>query len=142
MDVRPTVAADLDHVAWRNRYRLHAWTARVRCPENSESGPESGRIVGIGGVQVMEDGTLVAFVDLLPEARRHPHSLHRAALRFMGELRRAGVRRVVATADPEQPAAERWLWRLGFVRVEVERCAPPTGPDAADGCDPVYLWQP
>jgi RimJ/RimL family protein N-acetyltransferase len=46
----------------------------------------------------------------------------------MRELRRSGIRRVVAAADPAQPAAERWLERLGFSPVEV------------DGTT-IYLWQ-
>ena len=115
--IRPSMLADLEHLAWRNRHRLRAWTELV-----------DGRVVGIGGVQIMEDGPVVAFVDLTEEARRYPLSLHRAAVRFMQELRRSGIRRVMATADPAQPAAERWLDRLGFSPVEV------------DGTT-IYLWQ-
>jgi RimJ/RimL family protein N-acetyltransferase len=117
VEIRPTVAADLDRFAWRNRYRLRAWTAL-----------HEGRIIGIGGVQIMDDGTQIGFADLMPELRCHPLALHRAARRFMGEIRRAGSRRVVAMADPEQPAARRWLERLGFKPVEI------------DGTK-VYLWQ-
>jgi hypothetical protein len=41
---------------------------------------------------------------------------------------------VVATADPAQPAAERWLERLGFVPVELD-------PGAQAGGPKLYLWQ-
>ena len=108
VEIRPTVAADLEYFAWRNQFRLRAWTAL-----------HGGRVIGIGGLQVMENGTLIGFVDLTSEMRCYPLSLHRAAVRFMCELRHAGVRKVVAAADPAQAAAERWLDRLGFKPVEV-----------------------
>lgn len=123
VEIRPTVPADLIHFPWKNAYRLRAWTELV-----------AGRVVGIGGVQIMQDGTLVAFADLTEEARRYPLSLHRAAVQFMGELKRTGVRRVVAAADPAQPAAERWLERLGFKPVEIPGSGPGTGIT-------IYLWQ-
>jgi len=117
VEIAPSVAADLERFPWKNQYRLRAWTAKV-----------DGKVIGIGGVQVMDNGTFVAFVDLTDEARCYPLSLHRTARRFMRELERSGIRRVVATADPAQPAAERWLERLGFVRTDVNGTI-------------VYLWQ-
>ena len=109
VEIRPTVTADLEYFAWRNQYRLRAWSAL-----------RDGRVIGIGGVQIMGNGTLVAFVDLTSEMRCYPLSLHRAAVRFMREAKRTGIRRIVAAADPAQPAAERWLFRLGFKLVEID----------------------
>lgn len=81
---------------------------------------EAGNILGVGGVAFLPDGRKMAFTELTPEARRHPVTLHRAALRALDMARAAGVRELVATTDAKvTPAGERWLVRLGFEQTDI-----------------------
>lgn len=85
--------------------RVRAFTARV-----------DGRIIGIGGIGLMPDGTRVAFTNLSEEAHNYPIALHKAALFTLKTAREMGVKRLVATTVTNHPAAERWLLRLGFAK--------------------------
>ncbi|MCC6172073.1 MAG: GNAT family N-acetyltransferase [Gammaproteobacteria bacterium] len=106
MIVRPTTSADVTELTGEAPpFRIRAW-----------SGVAGGRVIGIGGLAYMPDGTIVAFAHLTPEARAQKFALHRAALKLLAEMEAHGVRRLVATADPDFAAAERWLTRLGFRR--------------------------
>lgn len=83
-------------------------------------GEIDGVTLGIGGLAYLPNGSVLAFCDLKEEARRYPVALHRAGretLRFAAEL---GIRKILATADNLQPAAERWLLRIGFVPTEID----------------------
>src|SRR5262245_1899887 len=105
MTFAPTLAADLAATGQdRLGFRIRAVTARV-----------GDKIVGIGGLSFLDDGTVLAFCHLTDAARRRKVALHKAALAALARAKASGIRRIVATADPEQPAAERWLERLGFV---------------------------
>jgi hypothetical protein len=80
---------------------------------------DDGRILGVGGVAILDDGRLMGFADLTPEARKNPVTLHKAAASVMARMRSEGVKQMIAMADLNaSPAAERWLARLGFERKE------------------------
>ncbi len=93
----------LDYAGALPPYRSFAWAARL-----------DGRIIGIGGVLLMPDGGRYAFLDVNDEARKFPHALHRAGLRFMDQMRHANIGPIVATTMTNVPRANEWLLRLGF----------------------------
>lgn len=74
-----------------------------------------GELVGLGGIVYRPDGVF-AFAQLAPALRSLPAAVHRAGLAGMVLIRAAGVVEVFAEAQPDNPAAERWLERFGFVR--------------------------
>jgi RimJ/RimL family protein N-acetyltransferase len=103
--IRPTVAADFDHLVHRPPpFRLRALTVL-----------DGDRVLGIGGVALPPHGTPLAFVEQAPDAKRYAISFHRAGLLAMRMIRDLGLNEVTATCDPDDPAALRWLARLGFV---------------------------
>ena len=97
---------------------------RIKCI----TGIADGKVLGLGGLGFKPDGTVIAFAQLLPAARKYPAAIHRAGLQVMAMIRAARLPLVVAEAQPGNPAAERWLERLGFERVEI------AGHEA-------YVWQ-
>jgi RimJ/RimL family protein N-acetyltransferase len=106
----PTVAGDLAAVTHeRLPGRIKALTVK-----------RDGRVLGLGGLRFCADGTIFAFVTMTEEGKRYPVALHKAGHRCMREAREAGYRRIFAHAERENPAAERWLERLGFRRVTSE----------------------
>lgn len=116
--LRPTIASDfaqLIDVPLPNR--VMAITAEL-----------DGRVIGVGGFRFTPDGVVAAFVLMAQEARRYPVAIHRAGLRAMAQARAADIRRIVALAQPDNPAAERWLARLGFIPVD-------------QGGETVWLWE-
>lgn len=107
---RPATAKDVvEFSASLPPYRVRAFVGEI-----------DGVALGVGGLAYLPDGSVLAFCDLKDEARRYPVALHRAGLatlRFAAEL---GIKKILATADNMQPAAERWLLRLGFAPVEID----------------------
>lgn len=104
IEISPSSVADFIAMAGElPPVRAHAFT-----------GKRGDEILGIGGIANLPDGTKLAFAHLNDEARKYPVSLHRAALMTMKLARESGVKRLVAIADKSQPAARRWLERLGF----------------------------
>lgn len=76
-----------------------------------------GRLLGIGGIGYRPEGTVVAFAHVSDEGRRYPVAIHRAGLAAMEMIKASGLPRIVAEAQPDNPAAERWLERLGFQKM-------------------------
>ncbi len=110
MIVTPTTAEDVrDFIKDPLPYRIKAFTGRVE-----------GKIVAIGGLTFMPDGTAVAFLEADDEARKNPVALHKAGLRVMREAHAAGYRIVTALVDSGIEAAPRWLKRLGFEPQNIE----------------------
>lgn len=108
--LRPTVAADIAALgAEEPQWRIKAITATV-----------DDRVIGIGGLAWINDNTVAAFVAATPEAYRYPVAFHRAGLMTLAMARRMGITTLVAMADPDRPAAERWLERLGFTPLTVD----------------------
>lgn len=107
--LRPTVAADLPLcIGEPLPHRIRAITAVA-----------GDRVIGIGGIGYRPDGSVIAFVQMDDEARKYPAAIHRAGVMAMAMIRDTGVPLVVAEAQPGNPAAERWLLRLGFKPTEI-----------------------
>lgn len=104
---RPTAAADLAFINEPLPYRIQAITALA-----------GDRVLGIGGLGFHPDGSVVAFVHMREEARKYPAAIHRAGLLAMRMIRSSRYPLVVAEADPDNPAATRWLRRLGFREIQ------------------------
>lgn len=100
-------------------------TFRVR----AFAGEVDGDVLAVGGLEFLPDGTVAAFIQVKPGARRYSVALHKAGLRAMQEAKRLGIKRVVAMADLGVEPAVRWLERLGFQETTV------------DG-EQVFAWQP
>jgi hypothetical protein len=106
--IRPTIPSDLAAVIDEPLpFRIRAYTALL-----------GDTVLGVGGVAFPGDGLPIAFVQQSPEAKSYPVSFHRAGLMAMRMIEETGVREVMATCDPQSPAAIRWLERLGFVMAE------------------------
>jgi RimJ/RimL family protein N-acetyltransferase len=73
-----------------------------------------GHPVGIGGLVYGDDGTIWASMLATPEVRRFPTAVYRGAVAAMRMAARLGLRRVFAVPDRSEPAAERFLERLGY----------------------------
>lgn len=102
---RPATTADFaalypEKIRWRTR------AIAAEC---------EGVLLGVGGIGYRPEG-VVAFAQISDEGRRYPAAIHRAGRAAMRMMRDAGVPTVIAQAQPGNPAAERWLLRLGFVR--------------------------
>jgi hypothetical protein len=101
---RPSVAADIAAIIDQPLpHRIRAITAVA-----------DGKVLGVGGLGFRPDGTVIAFVAMIEEARRYRCAIHRAGLLAMDMIRDSGVPQVIAEAQPNNPAAEPWLLRLGF----------------------------
>jgi hypothetical protein len=102
--LRPATRADFDAMlAEPLPWRVRATAAEV-----------DGKLIGVGGLAFLPDGTIGAFVHAFDEARKYPVSMHRAGLKTMADARALGIRRVVALADKNIDRATPWLERLGF----------------------------
>ena len=113
VELRPARASDLPHlISVPLPHRIRAITAVI-----------GDRVVGIGGIGYRPDGTVIGFAVITDALRKYPAALHRAGRAGMEMVRRSGVPMVVAEAEEQNPAAERWLTRLGFVKCEVDGAA-------------------
>jgi len=109
--IRPATRKDIDQlISEPLPHRIRAFAVE-----------ENGKLLGVGGFVYQPDGTIAAFVLKAPGAEKYRVALHRAGLMAMQEAKKAGFRRVVALAEKTNPAAERWLSRLGFKQVMVEK---------------------
>lgn len=109
--IRPATKADIDQLINEPLpYRIRAYAVE-----------SDGKLLGVGGFAYQPNDTIAAFVLKAPGAEKYKVALHRAGLMAMDEARKLGFRRVVALAEKTNPAAERWLSRLGFKQVMVEK---------------------
>jgi N-acetylglutamate synthase-like GNAT family acetyltransferase len=97
-------------------FRLRAWAAE-----------RDGELLAIGGLAFQRDGTVTAFLDLNADPKTFAVSLHKAGKHMMSVARELRIKRVVAAAQPDNPAAVPWLRRFGFEPVEI-------------GGETVYVW--
>jgi N-acetylglutamate synthase-like GNAT family acetyltransferase len=117
--LRPAERADFDALLGEPLpHRVRAIAAEI-----------DGRLLGVGGLAFLPDGTVGAFVHANDEARKYKVAMHRAGLAAIQMAREAGIRRMVAMADPNIEAAEPWLERLGFKEMTVDNAR-------------VWVWQP
>jgi N-acetylglutamate synthase-like GNAT family acetyltransferase len=104
VEFRPTVSADLPHLTDKLLpFRIKAITALI-----------DGRVAGVGGIGFMPSGTVVALAQMTDELRGHRFALHRAARKFMAEVKESGIRELVTLADHDISGADNWLRHLGF----------------------------
>ena len=96
-------------------YRCIAWAAR-----------HEGKVIGIGGVQLMPNGARYAFVDMKDEARKFRKTLHKTGLQFLASLPPGSP--IVATTRTNVPRADEWLLRLGFEK-------------HGEGDEKVFIWR-
>lgn len=109
--IRPATRADIDQLITEPLpYRIRAFAVE-----------DNGKLLGVGGFAYQPHDTIAAFVLKAPGAERYKLALHRAGLMAMEEAKQAGFKRVVALAEKTNPAAERWLSRLGFKQVMIEK---------------------
>lgn len=120
--LEPATAADFEALVGRQRppVRMRALTAKL-----------GEQPIGIGGFLFMPDGSVWASMLVLPDGRKYPAAILRAGVMAMRLARKLKLREVWAKPDAGEPAAERYLVRLGFKRV---------GDD--DGGEPLFRWRP
>ena len=75
----------------------------------------NGEVLAFGGLAFMPE-YVVAFMQGHEHISRFPVAFHKAVKRGLREAKERGIPRIIALADENVPAAERWLERLGFVR--------------------------
>lgn len=110
VEFMPATRADVDAIGGVGvPYRFRGETARI-----------DGRVIAIGGIAMLPDGAHYAFAHLTDEMKAHRFALHRRVLKGIDGARKAGVRRIVATAETSGEVGERWLMRLGFERRETD----------------------
>lgn len=108
--LRPTIAADLPFIIGEPLpHRIKAITALA-----------GDRIIGLGGLGFRPDGTVIAFAQFADEAKKYPAAIHRAGVMGMKLIRESRLPLIVAEAQPDNPAAERWLEHFGFRPVEID----------------------
>ena len=72
-------------------------------------------ILGIGGIAMLPDGTVAAFLEASEvNAKKYRLTLHKAALRIMKQVKDIGFGSIVTECDTKRDAAARYLERLGF----------------------------
>lgn len=103
-EFRPATAADIEAF----------YGVPAQKPVRAYVAAVDGVVLGIGGVY--RDGEQdVAFCDLKPEMKRHRKLIVAGARLFQREF---GSIQVSAVANPAEPGAERFLFRLGFTSYE------------------------
>lgn len=116
--LRPTVLADLAAAGLPTPpSRIQAITAVC-----------GDEVLGVGGIGHRADGIVIAFAQITAAGRRYPAAIHRAGRAAMAMIVASGVPEVVAEPQAGNPAAARWLNRLGFRPID------------RDG-QTVFVWQ-
>jgi N-acetylglutamate synthase-like GNAT family acetyltransferase len=72
------------------------------------------KLLGLGALIFGKDGSIWASCIITDDGRKYPLAIHRAGLALMRMARERGFSTVFARAQDSNPAAERWLKRLGF----------------------------
>jgi len=112
---RPSVPSDFAALGETPGYRCQCLTALA-----------GDTIIGLGGL-VFRDGVVWASAIITPQARAYPVAIHRVGLAAMRFARELGLSTIYAAPQADNPAAERWLLRLGFVKTETAG-------------EPVFVW--
>lgn len=104
VELQPACPADFQEVFETvPSIRTRSVTARI-----------DGRVVGVGGVGYVKDGSVVAFAFITDELRKNKIALHKAGLKVIADAKRDGIKRLIAQASADVPSAVRWLERYGF----------------------------
>jgi RimJ/RimL family protein N-acetyltransferase len=108
--LRPATREDIEGLIHKPLpWRIRAWAI-----------DRGGEVLGVGGFAYQPNNVIAAFLVKKPGIEKYPVTLHRGGMLAMREARRAGYRRIVATADETTEAAERWLQRFGFEQVTID----------------------
>lgn len=74
-----------------------------------------GRLLGVGGLAFLPDGTVAMFMKATDECReKYKLFLHKAGRKAIDLAIEMKIPRVGALTEDKVPAAKRWLERLGF----------------------------
>jgi RimJ/RimL family protein N-acetyltransferase len=106
VELSPATADDLEQLRKFPVARMRGLAARL-----------DGQTIGIGGFMYFADGSVWATMLVTPRGREFPVAVFRAGVLAMRLARRLGLREIFASPDESEPAAERFLERLGFIRV-------------------------
>lgn len=103
--LRPATIEDVvSYVGELPNVRLRAW-----------AGLMDGRVIGIGGLAYLPNGSVLAFINAEPEARLCAKvSIYKAAKRAIAWALDHGLREINAIKSDDIEAAERFLVKLGF----------------------------
>lgn len=103
--IRPAISSDLKaFTADALDFRIRAITLVI-----------DGNVQAIGGLGFPERGPVVAFMDQCTDLRKYPVAIHRAGIAGMKLIRDSGLNEIVATVDPANRRALRWIKHFGFV---------------------------
>lgn len=107
VDVRPTTAKDIEEFTGSlPRLRLQAYSAF-----------EDGKLIAIGGVAYMGNGSLVLFLDCEEGSPgKYPITLVKSLKKLMKEVMAMGYRHIFASPElgEREPIARRFLEKMGF----------------------------
>jgi hypothetical protein len=105
IEVRPSTVNDLiEHCGSLPPYRVRAY-----------SGVMDGKVIAIGGIAYLPNGSALAFLDAEESLRaKGKVALYKTAKRLIDECKARGVTTINALEQVEIEAAERFLTRLGF----------------------------
>ena len=108
IEVRPARLADVIEYAGRLPFtRVRAWV-----------GVEDGKVLGVGGLAYLDNGAVIAFMDIDDTVRKSAKvSICKAARTAMRWAVANGLTEINALKADDVPAAERFLMRLGFMSV-------------------------
>lgn len=107
IEVRPATREDIFAFMGECRQTMKAFVAI-----------HEGKPIALGGLAFIK-GRVVAFCDLGDDqAKRHPKTLHKAALGVMKAALDSRHRYIFAERSETEPTAARWLERLGFRPVD------------------------
>lgn len=103
VEIVPACPADFTAMDAAPNIRTRSLTARI-----------DGRVVGVGGIGYVRDGSVVCFAFITEELRKNKIALHKAGLKVIADAKRDGIKRLIAQASADVPSAVRWLERYGF----------------------------
>lgn len=96
-------------------YRFYGF--RMPNPWEGFAAKEGDLIVGMAGAYVMDEGHVMAFMDLTPKSRTP--MVFRYVITYFKKLKARNVGLVFASCDDTIPRADEFLARLGFTPTDV-----------------------
>lgn len=108
IEIRPATLADILAYSGNLPFtRARAWV-----------GVEDGKVLGVGGLAYLDNGAVIAFMDIDDTVRKSAKvSICKAARTAIRWAISNGLTEINALKADDVPAAERFLMRLGFLSV-------------------------